>query len=121
MQCRATRAIKRRFGAKSALDYLIGETLLTFAEVARQHPTFAKELPKFLAGIWQVFNEYEIAGYVASRKPIARKSPPSAYISALIARGVAIPDRATAPASTEAVWSGRHLVDARSVRARRAS
>jgi hypothetical protein len=72
-QCRATKAIKRRFGARSALDYLIGEKLLTFAEVARQHPTFAKELPKFLAGIWQVFNEYEIAGYVASRKPIARK------------------------------------------------
>jgi hypothetical protein len=72
-QCRATKAIKRRFGAKSALDYLIGEKLLTFANVAREHPTFAKELPKFLAGIWQVFNEYEIAGYVASRKPIARK------------------------------------------------
>jgi hypothetical protein len=72
-QCKATKAIKRRFGAKSALDYLIGEKLLTFADVARQHPTFAKELPKFLAGIWQVFNEYEIAGYVASRKPIARK------------------------------------------------
>ena len=27
-QCRATRAIKRRFGARSALDYLIGEKLL---------------------------------------------------------------------------------------------
>lgn len=72
-QCRATRAIKRRFGAKSALDYLIGEKLLAFADAARAHPTFAKELPRLLAGIWQVFNEYEIAGYVASRRPIARK------------------------------------------------
>jgi hypothetical protein len=72
-QCRATRAIKRRFGAKSALDYLIGEKLLAFADAAREHPTFAKELPRFLAGIWHVFNEYEIAGYVASRPPIARK------------------------------------------------
>ena len=72
-QCRATKAIKRRFGAKSALDYLIGEKLLAFADAAREHPTFAKELPGFLAGIWQVFNEYEIAGYVASRRPIARK------------------------------------------------
>jgi hypothetical protein len=26
-QCRATRAIKRRFGAKDALDYLVGEKL----------------------------------------------------------------------------------------------
>ena len=72
-QCRATKAIKRRFGAKSALDYLIGEKLITFADAARDHPPFAKELPRFLATIWQVFNEYEIAGYVASRRPVARK------------------------------------------------
>jgi hypothetical protein len=71
-QCRATKAIKRRFGAKSALDYLIGEKLMAFADAAGDHPTFAKELPKFLAAIWQTFNEYEIAGYVASRKPATR-------------------------------------------------
>jgi hypothetical protein len=52
------------------------EKLLTFADAAREHPRFAKELPRFLAGIWQVFNEYEIAGYVASRRPIARKRLP---------------------------------------------
>jgi hypothetical protein len=72
-QCQATRAIKRRFGAKSALDYLIGEKLLTFAKVAREHPGFASELPKFLAAIYRVFNQFEIAGYVASRKPPARR------------------------------------------------
>ncbi len=72
-QCRATKAIKRRFGAKSALDYLIGEKLITFADAARDHPLFAKELPRFMAAIWQVFNEYEIAGYVHSRRPLARK------------------------------------------------
>ena len=72
-QCQATRAIKRRFGAKSALDYLIGEKLLTFAKVARDHPEFAAELPKFLAAIYRVFNQFEIAGYVASRKPAARR------------------------------------------------
>ena len=71
-QCRATKAIKRRFGAKSALDYLIGEKLMAFADAACDHPSHAKELPKFLAAIWRVFNEYEIAGYVASRKPAAR-------------------------------------------------
>jgi hypothetical protein len=27
-ECRATRGIKRRFGVKSALDYLIGEKLM---------------------------------------------------------------------------------------------
>ena len=71
-QCRATKAIKRRFGAKSALDYLIGEKLMTFADAARDDPTFAKELPRFLAAVWQLFNEYEVAGYAARRKPAAR-------------------------------------------------
>lgn len=71
-QCRATKGIKRRFGAKSALDYLIGEKLMSFADAAVDHPEFAKEFPRFLAAIWRVFNEYEIAGYVASRKPAAR-------------------------------------------------
>ena len=73
-QCRATKAIRRRFGAKSALDYLIGEKLMVFADAAKDDPAFANELPRFLAAVWHVFNEYEIAGYVASRKPAARKS-----------------------------------------------
>ena len=72
-QCRATRAIKRRFGAKSALDYLVGEKLPTFADAAQHDAAFARELPRFLAAIWRVFNEYELAGYVASQKPAARK------------------------------------------------
>ena len=73
-QCRATKAIKRRFGAKSALDYLVGEKLPMFAAAADDCPRFAAELPKFLASVWQVFNEYEIAGYVASQKPTARRT-----------------------------------------------
>ena len=52
---------------------MIGEKLITVADAARDHPPFAKELPRVLATIWQVFNEYEIAGYVASRKPLAMK------------------------------------------------
>ena len=73
-QCRATKAIKRRFGAKSALDYLIGEKLMMFADVAKRDPTFAKELPRFLAAVWQTFNQYEIIGYIASRKPATRRT-----------------------------------------------
>ncbi len=72
-QCRATREIKKRFGAKSALDYLILEKLVTFAYYADREPSFAQELPKFLAAIWRVFNQYEIAGYVASQKPKDRR------------------------------------------------
>ena len=49
-QCRATRTIKRRFGAKSALDYLIGEKLMVFADAAKHDPAFAHELPNISVG-----------------------------------------------------------------------
>ena len=70
-KCRATKVIKRRFGAKSALDYLIGEKLMMFADVAKHDPEFAHELPKFLSAVWQVFNHFEIAGH-AGGETIAR-------------------------------------------------
>jgi hypothetical protein len=73
-QCRATKAIRRRFGTKSALDYLIGEKLIMFADAARDDPKFARELPRFLAAVCQMFNQYEITGYIASRKPATRRS-----------------------------------------------
>lgn len=72
-QCKATKGIKRRFGVKSALDYLIREKLLNFADAAEKRPEFARELPRFLAEVWEIFNQYEIAGYVASLKPKQRQ------------------------------------------------
>jgi hypothetical protein len=71
-QCGATRRIRRKFGVKSALDYLIGEKLIHFAQEADRDSGFARELPRFLATVWQTFNEYELAGYVASTKPAVR-------------------------------------------------
>src|SRR5450759_4098006 len=62
-QCQATRAIRRRFGLKNALDYLVSEKLLNFAEAAEQHPEFAAELPRFQAAVWEVFHPYELAEY----------------------------------------------------------
>jgi len=38
-QCRATKEIRRRFGAKSALDYLVREKLIMFANEAERHPS----------------------------------------------------------------------------------
>ena len=73
-QCRATVGMKRRFGVASALDYLIGEKLLNFAAAARVDTGFARELPRFLAAIWRVFNHFEIVGYVATRKPVTRRT-----------------------------------------------
>lgn len=52
--------------------YLIGEKLVIFAEEAERQPEFAKELPRFLAAMWQVFNQYELAGYAASQKRAMR-------------------------------------------------
>jgi len=72
-QCNATKAIKRRFGAKSALDYLIGEKLSIFADEAERRVEFGRELPRFLAAIWRIFNQYELAGYISSQKPTLRK------------------------------------------------
>ena len=72
-QCCATRTIRRRFGLKNALDYLVREKLLSFAEAAEQHPEFAAELPRFQAAVWEVFHPYELAGYLASLRPMTRK------------------------------------------------
>jgi hypothetical protein len=72
-QWEATHTIRERFGVKNALDYLIGEKLLNFAKAADQDPEFAAELPCFQAAVWEIFNPYELRGYIASLKPSARK------------------------------------------------
>jgi len=71
-QCKATEGIRQQFGVESALNYLVGEKLIRFARTAEKHPEFAEELPLFLAAVWQMFNKYELAGYVASMKPSVR-------------------------------------------------
>jgi hypothetical protein len=71
-QCQATRRIKRHFGAASALDYLLGEKLVNFAAAAERHPEFARELPRFQAAVWNVFNPYELAGYLTTLPPSKR-------------------------------------------------
>ena len=100
-QCKATKGIKRRFGVKSALDYLIREKLLNFAEAAEQRPEFARELPRFLAEVWRIFNQYEIAGYVASLKPRQRKR-----LHGLLYLRCPTPGRATAPVESGAASTG---------------
>jgi hypothetical protein len=72
-QCQATHSVRRRFGLKSALDYLVSEKLLNFAEAAEKHPEFAAELPRFQAAVWGTFHPYELAGYLASLRPTTRK------------------------------------------------
>jgi hypothetical protein len=100
-QCKAAKGIKRRFGVKSALDYLIREKLLNFAEAAEQRPEFARELPRFLAEVWQIFNQYEIAGYVASLKPKQRKR-----LRSLLFLQSPTPGPATARVGSGDGWTG---------------
>lgn len=64
-QCHAARNIKRRFGTGNALNYLIGEKLLAFAEIANQNSDFARELPRFLAEVRRVFAAEEIGAFTA--------------------------------------------------------
>ena len=66
--------IKKRFGVESAIDCLLfGEKLLTFAKTADCRSEFAAEFPPFQAEVWNVFNRYEIAGYLTTLKAVERK------------------------------------------------
>jgi hypothetical protein len=74
-QCQAARRVKEHFGLADALDYLIGEKLLTFAEVAEQRAEFMHELPDFLQEIRAVFSLEETSEY-ATQLECARPLSP---------------------------------------------
>jgi hypothetical protein len=63
-QCVAARSVRAQHGILSALDYLIGEELLIYAETAVTRPEFARELPRFVAEIREIFSGEEIGHYV---------------------------------------------------------
>ena len=73
-QCKATRAIKRRFGATERARLLDWRKADDVRRCGKDDPNFARELPRFLAAIWQLFNQYEIIGYITSRKPATRRT-----------------------------------------------
>jgi len=63
-QCVAARSIRVQHGILSALDYLIGEKLLTYADTAVTKPAFARELPRFVAEVRDIFSGEEIRHYL---------------------------------------------------------
>ena len=63
-QCEASRGVREQHGVVSALDYLIGEKLMTYAETAVRRPEFARELPRFVAEIRIIFSVEEIGLYL---------------------------------------------------------
>ena len=63
-QCEAAKDVRERHGLVSALDYLVGEKLMTFAETASTRSEFARELPRFVAEIRRMFDADEIRLYL---------------------------------------------------------
>jgi hypothetical protein len=63
-QCEAARGLAQRHGVVPALDYLIGEKLMDYAEMAVTRPEFARELPSFVAEIRSIFSADEIQAYL---------------------------------------------------------
>jgi hypothetical protein len=74
-QCAAAQTVKQRFGLANALDYLIGEKLLNFAEAAERYTEFAQELPEFLCAIRDVFTVQETGQYALQLERTKRLSP----------------------------------------------
>ena len=64
-QCAAAETIKLRYGLKAAFDYAVAEKLLNFAEAAAQHPEFARELPRFVSRVRQMFTAQELVVHLA--------------------------------------------------------
>ena len=63
-QCEAACRVRDQYGVVSALDYLIGEKLLSYAEAAVTRPEFARELPRFVAEVRNIFSAEEIRLYL---------------------------------------------------------
>ena len=65
-QCEAARSIRSGYGLKAALDYLVAEKLLNFADAAASYADFAQELPAFVAEVRRIFAPREIAQHLAA-------------------------------------------------------
>jgi hypothetical protein len=69
-QCDAAEGIKEELGKEKALGYLVGEKLLNFMKVADRRAEWAKELPKFIARIREIFEEWEVREYFDNVKRV---------------------------------------------------
>ena len=78
-QCAATEDIRESFGPENALDYLIGEKLLTFLLVSERDPQFAAEVPAFVDEIRRIFTAAEIGDYLDHLKRKKFLAPPEPH------------------------------------------
>ncbi len=61
----AAETIKLRYDLKAAFDCVIAEKLLHFAQTAARHPEFARELPRFVSRVRQIFTAQELLAHLA--------------------------------------------------------
>ena len=64
-QCKAAEKIKLRYGPKAAFDYVVAEKLLNFADAATRDPEFARELPRFVARVRDLFTVEEMRTHLS--------------------------------------------------------
>jgi hypothetical protein len=64
--CEAIPGIRERFGLANALEYVVGEKLMTFSQMAETDEKFRAELPAFCERIRCLFTRAEIQGYFES-------------------------------------------------------
>lgn len=64
--CEAAPGIRERFGLANALEYVVGEKLMTFSQMGESDESFRAELPMFCERIRCLFTRVEIQGYFES-------------------------------------------------------
>lgn len=72
-QCTVARHVKDRHGIGLALDYLLGEKLMRYAETAEARPEFARELPMFVAEVRSIFSREDIQAYLSVAERVSRE------------------------------------------------
>jgi hypothetical protein len=77
-QCAAARNVLEQHGPLSAMDYLIGEKLMTYVATAEDHPEFARELPKFVVEVCTIFGTEAIGTYVEHMEKVYREGEEAA-------------------------------------------
>jgi hypothetical protein len=73
--CEATQGIRARFGVDAAIDYLVGEKLMAYAQSGESHPDYRAELPAFAQRIRQLFSSAEIRAHFARAEHAALLEP----------------------------------------------
>jgi hypothetical protein len=63
-QCEATKRIRRRYGLERALDYLVGEKLLQYAQFCEHDAKLAPALAAFVAEVKRLFSMQELRDYL---------------------------------------------------------